>query len=422
MASTQTGPWWQIGWRNLGRHPKRTAITAVGLGIGYFAVVFLVGWSSGLMAQMVENGTGLVGGQIEIHDADYRPDRSLYDTIGGRDGADISTIIRTVASDPAVVAAAPRLYAGGMISSGTATSAGMLMGIDPSLELDLTRFLDDLVEGRIVESGRNELLIGDELARQLEAGVGDEVVLVAPGADGSMGNDLFTIAGIFHSGLAFIDSRYGVLPLDTLQTLIVMDPGRIHEVAVSTADPWVATEAAGNLTAALGPMDLDIEVAPWTVLRPEMVEYVALGESFYFVIIGIVFAIAMFGVANTMLMGTYERRREFAVMLALGTGPRHIVLTVVYEAMALGVVSLLAGFAVTLPVMVWWHNAPPDLGWLYGEVTLMGALIRPSLRVEYDVAVWIWSSVALLLTALLAALYPAAKAARVPPADALSGL
>jgi ABC-type lipoprotein release transport system permease subunit len=395
VASTQTGPWWQIGWRNLGRHPKRTAITAVGLGIGYFAVVFLVGWSSGLMAQMVENGTGLVGGQIEIHDADYRPDRSLYDTIGGRDGADISTIIRTVASDPAVVAAAPRLYAGGMISSGTATSAGMLMGIDPSLEL---------------------------LARQLEAGVGDEVVLVAPGADGSMGNDLFTIAGIFHSGLAFIDSRYGVLPLDTLQTLIVMDPGRIHEVAVSTADPWVATEAAGNLTAALGPMGLDIEVAPWTVLRPEMVEYVALGESFYFVIIGIVFAIAMFGVANTMLMGTYERRREFAVMLALGTGPRHIVLTVVYEAMALGVVSLLAGFAVTLPVMVWWHNAPPDLGWLYGEVTLMGALIRPSLRVEYDVAVWIWSSVALLLTALLAALYPAAKAARVPPADALSGL
>ena len=134
MTSTQSGPWWQIGWRNLGRHPKRTAITAIGLGVGYFAVVFLVGWSSGLMAQMVENGTGLVNGQIEIHDTDYRPDRSLYDTIGGREGADIGNIIRTIESDPAVVAAAPRLYAGGMISSGAATSAGMLMGIDPSLE------------------------------------------------------------------------------------------------------------------------------------------------------------------------------------------------------------------------------------------------------------------------------------------------
>ncbi len=422
MASIHAAPWWQIGWRNLGRHPKRTAITAVGLGVGYLAVVFLIGWMDGLTAQMVENGTGLVSGQLEIHDAEYRPDRSLYDTIGGREGADVNHFVRTIASDPAVTAVAPRLYAGGMISSGDSTSAGMLMGIDPSLELDLTRFLDDLVDGRLVQPGRNELMVGDELARQLAAEVGDEIVLVAPGADGSMGNDLFELVGIFHSGLTFFDSRQGVVPLDALQSLIVMDPGRIHEVAVSTADPWIAEAVAERLSTALGPMDLDIEVAPWTELRPEVVEYVALLESFYFLIIAIVFAIAMFGVANTMLMGTYERRREFAVMLALGTGPRHIVLTVLYEAIALGAVSLVVGFAVTLPLMVWWHNAPPDLGWLYGEVTLMGALVRPSLRVEYDVAVWIWSAAALFLTALLAAIYPAARAARVPPADALSGL
>ena len=422
MASIHAAPWWQIGWRNLGRHPKRTAITAVGLGVGYLAVVFLIGWMDGLTAQMVENGTGLVSGQLEIHDAEYRPDRSLYDTIGGREGADVNHFVRTIASDPAVTAAAPRLYAGGMISSGDSTSAGMLMGIDPSLELDLTRFLDDLVDGRLVQPGRNELMVGDELARQLAAEVGDEIVLVAPGADGSMGNDLFELVGIFHSGLTFFDSRQGVVPLDALQSLIVMDPGRIHEVAVSTADPWIAEAVAERLSTALGPMDLDIEVAPWTELRPEVVEYVALLESFYFLIIAIVFAIAMFGVANTMLMGTYERRREFAVMLALGTGPRHIVLTVLYEAIALGAVSLVVGFAVTLPLMVWWHNAPPDLGWLYGEVTLMGALVRPSLRVEYDVAVWIWSAAALFLTALLTAIYPAARAARVPPADALSGL
>ena len=422
MASIHAAPWWQIGWRNLGRHPKRTAITAVGLGVGYLAVVFLIGWMDGLTAQMVENGTGLVSGQLEIHDAEYRPDRSLYDTIGGREGADVNHFVSTIASDPAVTAAAPRLYAGGMISSGDSTSAGMLMGIDPSLELDLTRFLDDLVDGRLVQPGRNELMVGDELARQLAAEVGDEIVLVAPGADGSMGNDLFELVGIFHSGLTFFDSRQGVVPLDALQSLIVMDPGRIHEVAVSTADPWIAEAVAERLSTALGPMDLDIEVAPWTELRPEVVEYVALLESFYFLIIAIVFAIAMFGVANTMLMGTYERRREFAVMLALGTGPRHIVLTVLYEAIALGAVSLVVGFAVTLPLMVWWHNAPPDLGWLYGEVTLMGALVRPSLRVEYDVAVWIWSAAALFLTALLTAIYPAARAARVPPADALSGL
>ena len=415
-------PWSRIGWRNLGRHPKRTILTALGLAVGYFACVFLVGWTEGIMAEMVENATGLVGGQIEIHNAEFRPDRGLYDTIGGREGTDVSRLVDQIAADPRVIAAAPRVYAGGLLSSGDSTSAGMLMGIDPTREQALSRFLDELVEGRLPEPAGNELVIGTEMARQLGAGLTDELVVVAPGADGSLGNDLYTIVGIFRTGLPELDATFAVLPLTDLQSLVVLDSGRIHEIAVATEDPGIAEETAARLDAALAPMGLDLDVAPWTALRPELVEYVALGESFYFVILIVVFAIAIFGVANTMLMATYERRREFAVMLALGTTPRSVVKAVLYEAAAMGVVSLVLGLAITLPLMLWWHNAPPDLGWLYGELTLMGALLRPSLRVEFNIPIWIWTAVALLATALLAALYPAARASRVPPADTLSGL
>ena len=83
------------------------------------------------MAEMVENATGLVSGQIEIHDVEYRPERSLYDTIGGRDGADVARLLDGIAADAGVVGVAPRVYAGGLVSSGESTSAGMLMGIDP---------------------------------------------------------------------------------------------------------------------------------------------------------------------------------------------------------------------------------------------------------------------------------------------------
>ncbi len=123
-----------------------------------------------------------------------------------------------------------------------------------------------------------------------------------------------------------------------------------------------------------------------------------------------------------MLMATFERRREFAVLLALGTGPATILAMVLAEAAALGTLSLGVGGAITAPVMVWFHNAPPDLGWLYSDYTFFGALIRPSLKVEYNLAVAIWAGVALVVTALLASLYPAARAARTPPADTLSGL
>ena len=415
-------PWLRIGWRNLGRNPKRTVLTALGLAVGFFAVVFIVGWSQGIMAEMVESATSLVNGQIEIHDEEYRPDRSLYDTIGGRDGTDVEALLRTIDADASVVAAAPRVYAGGLISSGQATSAGMFMGIDPARELTLSRFLDPLVEGRMPEPGRNELLVGEEMARQLSARLGDELVVVTSGADGSMANDLFTLVGVFRTGLVQLDATFAVMPLGDLQTLVVLPPGRIHEIAVATTDPWVAETTAARLGDDLPPIDRAIEVVPWTTLNPAMVDYVALGDAMYFIIIIIVFSIAIFGVANTMLMATYERRREFAVMLALGATPRAVRAIVLHEAVALGVVSLALGAAMTFPLMVWFHTAPPDMSWAIGDVTLMGALLSPSLRVEYDVPFWIMSAVALFLTALLASLFPAWRAARVPPADTLSGL
>ncbi len=415
-------PWSRIGWRNIGRHPRRTVLTALGLAVGFFAVVFMIGWMRGITAELVENATSLVSGQIEIHHTEYRPDRSLYDTLGGRGGVDVEAMLEAIDADEAVVAAAPRVYAGGLVSSGEATSAGMFMGVDPEREVALTRFLDELVEGRLPEPGRYELLIGDEMARQLAAGVGDELVLVGSAADGSMANDLYTVAGVFRTGLVEFDARTAVLAIGDLQALIYLDPARIHEIAVATADPAAADAAAARLAAVIEAGSREIEVASWTVLNPVLVDYVGLAESMYWIFIVIIFAIASFGIANTMLMATFERRREFAVMLALGATPRAVVGTVLSEALAIGALGLAIGSAIAFPLMVWWATAPPSLAWLFGSVTLEGALLEPSLRVGYAPAGWTWSGLGLLLTAFLAALYPAAKAARVPPADTLSGL
>jgi ABC-type lipoprotein release transport system permease subunit len=416
-----SGVWWRIAWRNLWRNRRRTLITASALAFGFLAAVVLVALSQGMIGQMVENGTGLVTGQVQVHDPEWEPERSLYATIGGDDGTDVAALVAQVVAAPGVTAAAPRVYGGGLVSAGRRTSAGILMGIDMALEPGVSRLLGEVSQGRVPRAGAHEIAIGAEMARKLEVGPGDEVVLVAPAADGSLGNDLYTVSGVFHTGLTELDGAWALLPLDRLQALLALDPGRVHEVAAAVEGPWQAPAIAERLAAEIGRGGLAVDVRPWTTFRPELADYARLANSFYGVVIAIVFFMAIFGVANTMLMATFERRREFAVVRALGTPPSGVAGTVVIEGLILGLLALAAGAAVTFPLLAWWARSPLDLSEVIGGFSAAGSYVRPILEVEVTARWPAFAALALLLTSILAAVYPAWRSARVPPADALSG-
>lgn len=415
------GVWWRIAWRNLWRNRRRTLITAGALGLGFLAAVVLVALSQGMIGQMIDNGTGLVTGQIQVHDDDWEPERSLYSTIGRDAGTDVDALVARVAAAPGVTGAAPRVYGGGLVSAGRHTTAAILMGIDPAREPGVSRLLGEIRQGRAPRAGADEIAIGGEMARKLEIAPGDEVVLVAPAADGSLGNDLYTVSGVFVTGLTELDGAWVVAPLDRLQGLLALDPRRVHEVAAATEGAWRAPGIAQRLDAEIAAGGLAVDVRPWTVFRPELADYARLANSFYGVVIAIVFFMAIFGVANTMLMATFERRREFAVVRALGTPPSGVAGTVVLEGLILGLLSLAAGAAVTFPLLAWWARSPIDLSEVIGGFSAAGSFVRPVLEVELSARWPAFAAVALLLTSVLAAAYPAWRSARVPPADALSG-
>ena len=414
--------WWRIGWRNLWRSRGRTLITMGALALGFFAATVMVGLSDGVVAQMIENGTGLVTGQLQLHAAGYRPERSLYSTIGGRAGVDVGALVERVAGWPGVGGAAPRVYGGGLVSSGSETRAAILMGVDLQREPRVSRILQALESGRLPRTHSREVMIGAEMARKLDLAAGDEIVLVAAAADGSTANDVFLLTGIFRTAMPELDNLYAILPLTDLQDFLVLDRSRIHEVAASVPRIWNAANVASSLAAVLTSLAPDIVLEPWMAYRPDLAEYAQLAASANWIVVAVVFIMAVFGVANTMLMATYERRREFAVVRALGTTRGGIVQTVLYEGLVLGAISLVVGVLVTAPVMVWWSQAPPDLSWLIGDFTMAGSLVQANLRVVLGWQAPVMSAAALFLTSLLAALYPAVRSSRVPPADALAGL
>ena len=412
--------WWRVAWRNLWRNRLRTLITASGLAFGYLGSVLVVGVSDGMLVELIENGTRLMLGEVQVHSEDYLPERNMHHTIGGYEGTDLEIFLNRITSQEDISAAAPRVYGGGLLSSGEETQAVLLMGVDPDREPRVTTLLSRLVSGRTLVAGANEILVGDEMAEQLGAVLGDEIVVVAPSSDGSLGNDLFTLVGILDTGIPAIDQNYALLALPDLQFLMAMGPTRIHEVVITVGNAKDSPRIAGVLREFLSDSELPVQVSSWTDLRPELADMVSLMDASHFIIVIVIFGMAAFGVANTMLIGTFERRREFAVIRALGTAPIGIGRTVVYEGIVLGVISLIAGALITWPILVWWHNSPIDLTTVISGFTVAGAQWRPVLRVEYSVQAPIVAALGLFLTSILAAMYPAWKATRVPPADALA--
>ena len=410
--------WWRIAWRNLWRNRRRTVLTASALSFGFVASVLMIGYMHGIVEELVSNGTRVATGQIRIQADDYEPERSIHRTMGGRDGLDVDALLAAVEARDGVTGAAPRIYGGGLVSSGDETVGAVLMGVDAVRERAVSRFESALVAGRL--PGPGEIALGGAMAETVGAGVGDEVVLVAPAADGSTGNDLFTVSGVFSVGVGAYDDSYALLDLASLAELMAMAPGRIHEVAVAVGrvrEPEAPAAAIAEAVAEIAP---GLRAEPWSAFLDQlyfMVNYVA---AFNYVVAVLIFGMAAFGVANAMLIATFERRREFAVARSLGTSGGGIGRIVIYEGLLLGLVSLAAGLALAVPLMVYIHNNPIDLSRFVGTYSFVGSAVRPLLTVEYSVGGPLASALALVATGLVSALLPAWRAVRVPPADALA--
>jgi ABC-type lipoprotein release transport system permease subunit len=413
--------WLRVGWRNLGRHRRRSVITALALAWGFAAVVVLNGIMQGMGTDFIRSGTDLMAGQIRIQNPAYEPERELWDVVGGDGGVAVEELLARVEADPGVLAAAPRVYGAGIVATESTSRGAMLMGVEPEREARVTHFLDGLVAGALPTAGAFEVVLGEELARQLRAGPGDEVVLVAPAADGSLGNELFTVSGTVRTGIVELDASQVVMRLDDLQYLLALGRNEVHEVAAAAINPWNAGEVAHRLEAVLADLGPAVHVAAWTEFRPELLGFASLVSGANWIILIVIFIMAAFGVANTMLMATFERRREFAVMKSLGMRPGHIVAAVVSEALILGLLAVAAGALIALPLVLWLMHYPVDLTPVAGEQMFMDTLFRFVLRVEHSWEIPLRSAVALVLTAVLAALYPAFRANRVPAAEALAG-
>jgi ABC-type lipoprotein release transport system permease subunit len=409
----------RLAWRNLWCNPRRTLIAMAAIGLGYAMLLFVACLMAGLRQQMIESGTNLVLSDIEVHAPDYYPDRPLQLTLGGRNGIEVSALLAAIGGDPGVQAASPRVYGYGLVSATHQSAGAQLLGVVPELEKKITVLQARMVKGSYLSDGMPKaVVIGVDLATLLGVEVGSEIVLLTPAADGSTGNDLYTVAGIFHTGLDAIDRGLVLMPLASLQELLRLAPGRIHEVGIKLRDITSATTTAAQLEVQLGKA-FPVRVSAWPDLAPELADYVQFNRRVTFILFFIFFLSVAMGIANTMLMAIIERTRELGMLMALGMRPAQVVGLIVAEAASLAGASLVLGGVLGIPLLWYLQVHGLNLGGKGDAVSLAGILVGPLWFGQQDFTAYAQAALGLAVTALASALYPALRAARFRPAEAL---
>jgi putative ABC transport system permease protein len=402
----------RIAWRNLWRNRRRTGLALAAIGL---SVTLVLAYTSILRAYgdwIVETLTGPTFGHVQAHAPRWRTDRSMDRTLRSVDAT-----LAQIRRDPDVASATARIYAPALAAREEEGFAVMVVGMDTLAESGPARLLNDVVELR-----GQQALVGKQLAEQMGIRVGDQVAVVGQGVDGSLANELLTVKAVVTTSVDAINRQGIVIALPEAQALFAM-PGEAHEIIIHSRRPDQVAALARRLAAL--PALTGAEVLAWQTIAPEMLSLVKIVDIAGILVLVLVFLAAAAGVANTMLMATFERTREFGMLLALGARPSRIIRLVLAESIALGLMGALVGSAIGLTLVAITHRTGIDYAAMTGggpsELSFAG--LRWSLRFYPTLlASDVMRAVgAVLITSILASLWPAIRAGRLQPVRALRG-
>jgi ABC-type lipoprotein release transport system permease subunit len=401
----------RIAWRNVMRNTRRTLITLAAISAGLAAVIIFFGLSNGFHDQWITNSVRIYTGHIAVYAEGYRAERDLNRSIG-----DIDALSARLAKVPGLSDTTARVHISGLVSTARSSAMALIRGVDPERETRITGIRDRIVDGAYFDSDRSsQILIGYQMAERLNAKVGEKIVLMVQAADGSIGAELFRLQGIFRLGAVDLDRGLAVIGLKDAQNLAALGD-RVTEAILILDSPATVTGAAGSLAADLSPSGYD--VLTWDEVMPQAREAIDLSNVFTYILLVIILTVVSLGILNTMLMSIMERTREFGIMRALGTRPGQIVRLVLIEAMYLGLLGTLLGVIFGVAFNMALAIDGIDLSRWSGAMDLVSSLkpvIYPAMRPGNIVI----AAVAAFATTLLASIYPAMRAARLKPVDAI---
>lgn len=404
----------RLACRNALRNRKRSVITLLTISAGLGAMVFGQGMLLGIGNESISNII------------DYQTAHVVITAHGYLESAELSPfslpllderlVVGAVAGLPRVEGVTPRLSAPVLLYDGVNELPCLGVGVDVETERRVFRLADAVTAGRYLEGEGREVVPGAGLAQDLGLGPGDRVVLIAPGK-GALDGVEFAVAGIVDTGNPLLDRGFVFIPLSEMQAVLGAK-GRATEVAVRFKQAADAVSGKAAIEEALASRGLKAKVSLWSDLAREFIALHRLKKRAFGIMTGIIVFLAAVGIANTMLMASFERTREMGMMMAVGMRARRVLALFLLEGALLGLVGGIAGDLLGGALTYYLEVKGIDISAAYGGIDI-GYPIRGVLRADLTASVLIYTLLFGVVVSTLASLYPAWRASRLVPSEAL---
>jgi len=401
----------KLAWRNIWRNPRRTTVILIAVVIGVWSMVFLGALMRGMMDQMVRTGIATLTGEIQIHLEGYRSDPVIENSM--HNPTEIEDALgRTL---PPGSRWASRVRVGAVANNARHSGGVTLVGIEPERERALSFIGSAVEQGRFLRAGdTNGIIVGRALLDKFETRLGRKLVIMSQDTAREIASRAFRIIGVFRAEMEATEEAFVFVTKPAAQRMLQM-PSGISEVSIILPDRKAVEGVARAIQGALPP---PYEVETWKELLPLISAYLAMMDGWIFIWYVVVFIAMGFGIANTMLMAVFERIKEFGLLKSFGMKPRGIVTSVLTESLMLLFVGIIVGSALGISSVWMISQRGIDLSALAAGAEYAGIskIIRPTLYLQDIIS----ADLVVLLLGLLVSLYPAVKAARFTPVEALA--
>ena len=395
--------------RNVWRNTRRSAVTIGAMTFSLLMMILFTSFYEGFLIKMEANIIEVEIGDIQIHTSEYRDKPSIYNRIIASD--EVAAALEAINYQTA-----ERMLGSGLVASSETSSGASIFGINVRDDADVSQVFNRVEAGRWLKvDDPRGVVIGRSLARTLSVKVGDELILLSQAFDGSMANDLFTVRGILGS-ISEVTDRAGIFMLTpSFLDFYAMQDGAHRLVVRRPAD----IDLAGALKVVKDTtQQTSLEVKSWRELSPILASMVDSALQMLQLGFLVIYVAVVILLLNAMLMAVFERVREFGILKAIGVSPGSVMLLILAEGAIQTGVAIAIAFILSIPALWYLVNVGVNLGEL-GGISVMGMSLDPVWHGTISSKTFSMPLTTMLIVVILGILYPAIKAARITPVEAI---